>query len=127
MSHAPLKRFFSLCLGKFVYSSQKNHIHLAAFTKDTAIGCLVLVPLENAELKMRQVAVAPFFQGKRIGQKLVKASEKYAQENGFNKMTLHARENAVPFYTKLNYKIIGECFVEVSISHFEMMKNIQKD
>ncbi len=42
----------------------------------------------------------------------------------FDKITLHARKNAVPFYLALGYKIIGEEFEEVGLPHFEMEKNI---
>lgn len=37
-------------------------------------------------------------------------------------MSLHARDTAVPFYNKLNYLQVGEPFIEVGITHFEMYK-----
>ena len=48
-----------------------------------------------------------------------------AKELGFNMMTLHAREQAMPFYLKMSYKIFGDRFEEVSIPHFRMEKKLE--
>lgn len=100
-------------------------IHLAAFD---AAGCLVgylcLTPAGNETVKMRQVAVAPEWQGKGVGRQLVIASEELAKRLGFRHMTLHARETAVPFYLRLGYRTVGERFEEVTIPHFKMEKNL---
>ena len=73
---------------------------------------------------MRQVAVAENRQKQGIGQRLVAYSETWAQRNAFEKMTLHARETAVPFYLKLGYTTVGERFFEVGIPHFKMEKSL---
>jgi predicted GNAT family N-acyltransferase len=71
---------------------------------------------------MRQVAVAAAMQGKGVGARLVAASEDFAKEHGFQKITLHARETAVLFYERIGYQKIGERFEEVGIPHFKMEK-----
>ena len=74
------------------------------------------------------MAVADDYQGKGIGKMLIDFAEQTASDNGFNKITLHARKTAVPFYEKLGYWIIGDEFIEVDIPHYEMEKNlIQKN
>ncbi|MDX1912177.1 MAG: GNAT family N-acetyltransferase, partial [Saprospiraceae bacterium] len=88
------------------------------------IGVLLLTPLINNEIKMRQVAVAPELQGKGVGAALVNASEEEARRRGFEKMVLNARETAVPFYLRLGYKKIGERFEEVTIPHYKMEKTL---
>jgi predicted GNAT family N-acyltransferase len=55
---------------------------------------------------------------------MVKFSEQYAQEHGYSKIYMHARETAVGFYLKLGYEIEGEPFEEVTIAHRSMLKNI---
>jgi predicted GNAT family N-acyltransferase len=104
-------------------SAEWSDIHLAAFdAAGKMIGILLLTPVSESVVKMRQVAIAPEQQGKGVGAALVAASETTAQEHGFNKITLHARESAVPFYLRLGYRVIGDKFEEVGIPHFAMEK-----
>jgi len=99
--------------------------HLAALDESGKIvGILLLTPVNEQEIKMRQVAVAPELQGKGLGAALVAASEEQAQSLNFKKMTLHARESAVPFYLRLGYQVVGDRFEEVGIPHFKMEKNL---
>jgi predicted GNAT family N-acyltransferase len=105
-------------------TAEKDYFHLGYFKEDKLIACLMLVPEENGKMKMKQVAVEIESQGKGIGAKLVSAAEKFASEKGFSIMYCHARDTAVPFYEKLNYKRVGEMFEEVSIPHWEMEKEI---
>jgi len=98
-------------------------LHLACYTdKHELLGCMILAPQENSAIKMRQVAVREDCQGKGIGQFMVADSEVIAKEKGFTKMTLHARDTAVPFYQKLKYKKKGRAFTEVGIKHYKMEK-----
>jgi ribosomal protein S18 acetylase RimI-like enzyme len=71
---------------------------------------------------MRQVAVDPQYRGQSLGRALVLASETLARSIGVDKLVLHAREVAVPFYLKLDYQIEGDRFVEVGVDHFKMSK-----
>lgn len=105
-------------------AAEKNYFHLGYFKDKKLIACLMLVPEENGKMKMKQVAVENESQGKGIGAKLVNAAEKFASDKGYIIMYCHARDTAVPFYEKLNYKRVGEMFEEVSIPHWEMEKGI---
>lgn len=118
-----LRRPLGLNFSPEQLAAEHDQIHLAAFDeRSELIGYLNLTPLGERQVKMRQVAVAEVWQGKGVGQALVKASETIAQNLGFEKMTLHARETAVPFYQKLQYDTVGERFEEVTIPHFCMEK-----
>jgi predicted GNAT family N-acyltransferase len=37
---------------------------------------------------------------------------------------MHARNNALGFYEKVGYKVKGEPFIEVTIQHFVMEKEL---
>jgi predicted GNAT family N-acyltransferase len=100
-------------------------IHLA--TTDEAgciVACLILTPKEDGQIKMRQVAVAENVQRKGVGKSLVAYAEEVAKYYGYHKMVLNARENAVPFYLALDYKIEGQPFEEVGIPHSYMTKSL---
>ena len=103
---------------------EHNQHHLVIVDGEHLVACLSLLPMEDRTVKMRQVAVQPSWQRRHVGQRLVEASEKFAQAAGYEKMVLHAREAAVPFYLRLGYSIDGECFEEVGIIHFAMFKTL---
>ncbi|MEA3451138.1 MAG: GNAT family N-acetyltransferase [Bacteroidota bacterium] len=105
-------------------ASEKNQYHLGIFSGDKILGILLFQVLDNKVVKMRQVAVDNDFQSKGIGKKLVLFSERFAKEKGFEKIVLNARDTAVSFYKKLNYKIVSDKFIEVGIEHFVMEKDI---
>jgi len=104
------------------FGAEWSDYHIACYQDGQLVGCLILTPLPNGELKMRQVAVAEQLQGKGIGRAMVDFSERFAREHGFNQITMHARETAVSFYENLGYDRIGEEFEEVSIPHWKMRK-----
>lgn len=104
--------------------AEEDSFHLACYEGHELLACLVLVPGESGRIQMRQVAVAAGRQGQGIGRRLVRFAEAVAREHGFLEMFLHARETAVPFYEKLGYHRVGEPFVEVTLPHWEMMREL---
>ncbi|PWJ42208.1 GNAT family N-acetyltransferase [Sediminitomix flava] len=102
-----------------------DSFHLAALNDhDEVVGCLVLQPLENQQIKMRQVAIREDFQGKGLGKVLVNFSEVFSYEQDFNEMIVHSRDVAMGFYEKLGYTKVGEPFEEVGIKHFRLEKKL---
>lgn len=104
--------------------AEDKDIHMIYYTDAMAMGTLMLSPSTNGHIKMRQVAVDEQFQGAGIGAKMVEFSEAYALDHGYTIMELHARKTAVPFYEKLGYEIVGGEFLEVTIPHFKMKKDL---
>ena len=99
-----------------------DDVHLAYLEGGRVLACLVLSQVDPGVLRMRQVAVEEALQRRGLGLALVEAAEIAAKEGGFSKMTLHAREAAIPFYLRLGYQIVGERFVEVGLPHRAMEK-----
>ena len=104
-------------------AKEASDIHLGAFEGNAVVATLILTPQED-EVTMRQVAVVLDRQGQGIGRKLVAFSEAYARAAGFKRMSLHARETAVAFYERLGYATVGERFIEVTIPHRAMLKEL---
>jgi predicted GNAT family N-acyltransferase len=105
-------------------SNENLQWHIGAFLQSELVGVLLLVPLGNNVIKMRQVAVNFSFQGMQIGSKLVLFAENLAVLHGYKLMILHARQSAAPFYQKLGYEIVSDVFTEVTIPHFKMQKSL---
>lgn len=89
------------------------------------LGGLLLRP-HGPELKMRQVAVRADLQGRGVGRSLVEASEDYARTHNYQRIVLHARTSAVPFYLAVGYETEGDEFEEVGIPHLFMFKNLTR-
>ena len=108
-------------------ATEWNQVHLAAYDDmDELLASLILKPLDDNTMKMRQVAVFDHLQGKGIGKTIVKESEAYCRANNYEKIELSARSIAVPFYEKLKYTKVGSMYQEVGIDHFKMEKYLNE-
>lgn len=105
-------------------ASEGNQWHIVTIHKTHVIACNLVKFLASGEAKIRQVATHPNFQGIGLGKTLNKKTEELLAANGIKKVVLHARINAVPFYEKLNYTIVGQPFEEVGIKHYKMEKHL---
>jgi predicted GNAT family N-acyltransferase len=120
-----LRKPLGLAFTKEELESESNQYHLAAVSDENIVGILLLNPMENQIVKMRQVAVSLSYQNRGIGKQMVLYSEEFALEKGFKKMILNARLTAVPFYMMLGYKCSGNQFEEVGIPHYFMYKQLR--
>lgn len=115
-------------LGMNLYDEDLNQdaidTHIGAFDVEKLVGCILLTEIDSKILKMRQIAVDDEYQGRKIGSGMIKFCEKYAIDNGYKTIIMHSRKSVINFYEKLGYETVGEEFIEVSIPHFEMIKNL---
>jgi GNAT superfamily N-acetyltransferase len=119
-----LRKPLGLSLGPVTLEQVRDYRYIACHLDNELVGCLVLLPKENGDIRMRQVAVKPHLQGQGTGRAIVEFAERFARERGFTLMKLHARDTAISFYEKLGYECVGEPFVEVTILHCEMQKEL---
>lgn len=104
--------------------AEHDQYTLVAMQDEKIIACLMLKIIEPSVIKLRQMAVAELQQGKGIGSLLIGYAENFCKLNGYEVIELHARKSAIDFYTKLNYKLIGEEFEEVGVPHYKMEKHL---
>ena len=105
-------------------SQDTDNIHIAAIEQGNVLGTLLLKALDNKTVKMRQVAVDPALQRSGVGTTMVIFSEQIARSRGFERIVLHARKYAIPFYKRLDYEVVGDEFLEIGIPHYKMQKRI---
>jgi len=107
-------------------ATEYDSFHLACYDQNTneLLGVLILKPVNDSTLKMRQVAVAAQAQSKGIGTFIVQASEQFAIHKNYTRIALHARLSAVDFYLKNGYLAQGDIFQEVGIDHLAMYKSL---
>ena len=100
------------------------HVGCIESSTDELIGGLILVPIDNDEIRIMQVAVDVVHQGEGIGRKLIQYAEKIAKDIGYEKIVMHAMLSVVGFYEKLGFKQDSELFEEKGISFIRMVKDL---
>lgn len=104
---------------------ERKDLHIGAFDDDELLACCLLTVVDENSVRLRQMAVQNRMQKKGIGAALMRYAEDIAADKGFKEITMHARKTATGFYEKLGYKICGNEFMEVSIPHYIMKKNLE--
>jgi len=84
----------------------------------------MLVEANPSEVRLRQMAVLSGLQGKGIGRVLMIFAENVARDRRYKKILMHSRVTSIPFFDKLGYFINGEPFVELTIEHVVMEKEL---
>lgn len=119
-----LRRPLGLNFNKEDLEREKDDILIGAFEEDDLLACCILTKIGQGICKLRQMAVHPRLQGTGLGVAMMSYAEQLAKDAGFKKMVMNARKTAKGFYEKLGYEIEGDEFVEVTLPHFFMQKNI---
>ena len=104
--------------------SEKDNILIAAFEDEVMLGCCMLVEELPGTIRLRQMAVSNALQGKGIGRALMNFAENLARDRGYKIVRMHARVNSVGFYEKVGYRVNGDQFIEVTIPHYVMEKQL---
>jgi N-acetylglutamate synthase-like GNAT family acetyltransferase len=105
-------------------AKEKDDILIAAFDEDKILACCLLTKVDNITIKLRQMAVHNNVQGKGIGASMMSFAETVARDRGFKKLMMHARDTAIGFYEKFDFKVHGGEFIEVNVPHHVMEKKL---
>lgn len=119
-----LRKPLGLTFTREELDAEKNDVLIGVFEDDKLEACCMLSETDPKTVRLRQMAVASVLQGKGIGRALMTFAENIARDRGYRRLTMHARKTAVGFYEKNGYKICGDEFVEVTIPHYEMEKEL---
>ena len=103
-------------------AEEDDSFHIATRLEGKVVACLVLKPLDERCIKMRQLAVRESSQAKGFGRELVNNAHSFARERGYAEIVLHTRETARGFYEKLGYDDEGDSFTEVGLPHLFMRR-----
>ncbi|ELR98147.1 GNAT family N-acetyltransferase [Gloeocapsa sp. PCC 73106] len=119
-----LRRPLGLKLSLEDIAHDEDEYHLGAFVEAQLIGNVSLKPISLEVVQLRQMAIAPNYQSQGMGGKLLKYAEQYSIARNFREIKLHARCHVQGFYTKFGYIPQGEPFIEVTIPHILMRKQL---
>lgn len=121
---AVLRRPLGLVFDPQELAQENDSFHLACWLDATQVACVVLKPVDSRQARLRQMAVASNCQRMGIGTRLITYAETFLARRGYREIVLHARETAVPFYERLGYRKEGGRFIEVTLAHFAMRKEL---
>ncbi len=121
---AILRKPLGLSISPDDVEKEKDNMLIGAFEEDRMLGCCMLVKEQPEIVRLRQMAVLNDLQGKGIGRALMNFAENLARDSGYKIIRMHARHNSVGFYEKVGYKIKGDQFIEITIPHFVMEKEL---
>jgi N-acetylglutamate synthase-like GNAT family acetyltransferase len=103
---------------------EKENMLIGAFEDDEMLGCCMMVEKDPSTLRLRQVAVLNDLQGKGIGRALTNFAENLARDRGYKKMYMHARKDVVGFFEKMGYNVTSKEFIDITIPHYIMEKEL---
>ncbi len=119
-----LRRPLGLSFSPAELETEKDNLLIGAFDDEVMLGCCMLVEDKPDTVRLRQMAVLYDLQGKGIGRALMTFAENLARDRGYKTISMHARKNAVGFYEKMGYRILGDEFLELTIPHYVMEKKL---
>lgn len=105
---------------------EMNYLHIGCVESldDNLVGGLMLVPVNDEEIRLMQVTVDSKYQREGVGREMVKYAEKRAREAGYSRIVMHAMLSVVHFYEKLGYRQEGDIFEENGITFARMVKDL---
>jgi len=81
---------------------------------------------EQNVARIERVAVDKRFRKKGFGRAIMKVAEAYIERSGkYNKITVNAQKQAVPFYECVGYKVVSDEKSVIGIPHYEMQKELR--
>ena len=104
-------------------------VHLAAFVDDNEepAGACLIFPEDCAFVadgvgawRLRSMATSLEARGTGAGAAVLDAAHSLVKEAGAPLLWCHARENAVGFYARHGWQIVGDPFEEIDIPHRNM-------
>lgn len=119
-----LRTPIGLVLNEKDTAGEETQTHICAIENGKVLASVIMKPLENRIVKLRQMAVATDQQGRGLGSQIVRFAENWAKQNGFTEIELSARISAQVFYEKLGYHTTGKPFTEVGLPTIKMIKDI---
>jgi predicted GNAT family N-acyltransferase len=99
--------------------------HIVASMRGKIIGVGRIHFNSDVEAQIRYMAVETRYRNIGVGSMILKRLEDIAREKGARIIVLNAREEAVKFYRKHGYEVVGDAGTLFdSIRHWRMSKNL---
>ncbi len=98
-------------------------VHVVAYRQDDAVAAARLLP----DGAIGRLAVLPCARLQGIGSLVLRTLIAHAMQRGDACVRLYAQRDAVPFYLRRDFTMVGEPFHEAGVEHVEMMRRLEGD
>jgi predicted GNAT family N-acyltransferase len=115
---------------KFKEDFDEDTFHLGVFSSDELVGIATFIrneidDFDETQYQLRGMATLLKVRRKGFGKIIIDEAIRVLKKKKINILWCNARKEAIPFYEKLNFNIIGEEFnVEKVGVHFKMYAEI---
>jgi len=114
----------------FTGDDDEQTVHFGLFEDGLLVGIVSVFSANHEnfagkQVQLRGMAVLESHQGKGFGKMLIREAEKHAAGSGVEFIWFNARINAVGFYQKMGYSIVGDAFDIPNIGiHYIMYRKL---
>jgi len=122
LREATLRRPLGLTLSAEDLAGEDAQYHFGLFEGQDLLASATIKPLDQEEVKLRQMCVAPQARAKNLGRRLIRETEEVMVSMGYRRIVLAARVSAAGFYRKLGYVDTSETYLALGIEHVDMSK-----
>jgi predicted GNAT family N-acyltransferase len=119
-----LRRPLGLTLSDADLEGEDGQWHYGLFDDGALVACVILKPLDDSLVQLRQMVVDDRCRNCGLGRELIRAVEADAQTRGIRKITMSARYEVREFYEKQGYNAVGAVFQTHGIEHVQMEKTV---
>lgn len=112
--------------GTIDWEQEKKLTIFAAIEEGKVVGTAAVQCYPLGLARIRQVAVAPAYQGQHIGDQLMDHCEEFAQRAGHNRILLTGRQTAETFYRKRGYQPVLWPFKKQAITFIWLTKQVTR-
>lgn len=108
---------------KDIYDEHSEHRMIVDHT-GTPVACGRIYTIAADESQIHHMAVNPSYRKQGLGSLLISALEDEAHRAGSERIVMNARIEAVPFYEKCGFSLVGNGQVSEGVRHRQMIKEI---
>lgn len=102
---------------------ESSSTHFVAYENGQPIGAGRFREVDGYG-KVERICVLKEYRKSGAGKAIMETIESFAKEKGFSTLKLNAQTHAIPFYSRLNYEVISDEFLDAGIPHKTMKKSL---
>ncbi|EIJ81819.1 GCN5-related N-acetyltransferase [Bacillus methanolicus PB1] len=102
---------------------ESSSTHFVAYENGQPIGAGRIREVDGYG-KVERICVLKEYRKSGAGKAIMEKIESFAKEKGFSALKLNAQTHAIPFYSRLNYEVISDEFLDAGIPHMTMKKSL---
>ena len=97
----------------------ENAMHFLVFKDEEAIGCARAIVIKS-QMQLGRMAVLKEYRGQGAGSTLIEKAIVTAKLKQLSSIQISAQCNAINFYVKFGFEVMGDIYLDAEILHSDM-------